>query len=342
MKARIGLALSGGGSKGAFTVGVLQVVDQLLDPAPYPVISGTSTGSLVGTLLATNQFARLIEIYSTVQTKNIVNPHYAFVGGVFGAAGVLLATALLGGRALYDQSALAATIAANVDFQRIVSQADRTRLIYSTVDLESGRLVAFDNRHHTARQMAEALLASASIPVLMNPVSIQVAGKKSSYVDGGVREFLPLRAIFDSGIELDHIIAISTAPLAPKRQASSFNAITQIFARTIDLLSSEVARNDSSGALLYNTLLQMMENAETNGLSRAQLLHNIPSFIRRRINGKRAIPVTFIAPDRHIEMNALEFDPATMRKVMNDGVKVAKRIVPKVLAGLGRGLDSDV
>jgi predicted acylesterase/phospholipase RssA len=51
VKPRIGLALSGGGAKGAFTVGVLKVIDQLLDPAPYPAISGTSTGSLVGTLL---------------------------------------------------------------------------------------------------------------------------------------------------------------------------------------------------------------------------------------------------------------------------------------------------
>jgi NTE family protein len=334
MKPRIGLALSGGGSKGAFTVGVLRVIDQLLDPTPYPVISGTSTGSLVATLLATNQFARLIEVYSTAETKNIINPNYAFVGGVFGVAGVLVATALLGGRALYDQRALADTIAANVDFQRILAQADRTRVIYSTVDLQSGKLVFFNNRDHTAKQLADGLLASASIPVLMNPVSIQLKGNKSPYVDGGVREFLPLRAVFDTGIELDHVIAISTSPLAPKRQPHSFNAITQIFGRTIELLNVEVARNDYSGALLFNTLLQMIENAEANGLSRTKILRDIPLTIRRRLAGKRSVPVTFIGPDRHIEMNALEFDPAAMRKVMNDGVRVAKRIVPRLLAQL--------
>jgi NTE family protein len=334
MKPRIGLALSGGGSKGAFTVGVLQVIDQLLDPMPYPVISGTSTGSLVGTLLATGQFARLVEIYSTVQTKNIINPRYAFVGDLFGAAGTLVATALLGGRALYDQSALAATIAANVDFQRILTLAERTRLIYSTVDLQSGKLVTFNNRDHSARQLADGLLASTSIPVLMNPVSIRSAGKTSAYIDGGVREFLPLRAVFDSGIELDHIIAISTAPLEPKHKPSAFNKLLQIFGRTIDLLNSEVARNDYFGALHYNALLRLVENAEANGLSRAQILRGIPQPIRRRLTGKRSIPVTFIGPNRHIEMNALEFDPATMRQVMNDGVKVAKRIVPKIVAEL--------
>lgn len=335
MKPRIGLALSGGGSKGAFTVGVLQVIDQLLDPMPCPVISGTSTGSLVGTLLATGQFARLVEIYSTVQTKNIINPRYAFLGDLFGPAGILVGTALLGGRALYDQSALAATIAANVDFQRILALADQTRLIYSTVDLQSGKLVNFNNQDHSARQLADGLLASASIPVLMNPVSIRLGSKTAPYVDGGVREFLPLRAVFDSGIELDHIIAISTAPLEPKNQSSSFNKIIQIFARTIDLLNSEVARNDYSGALLFNTLLRMLENAESHGLTRTQILRGIPLPIRRRLTGKRSVPVTFIGPDRPLEMNALEFDPAIMRKVMREGVKVAKRIVPRIISELG-------
>ena len=95
-----------------------------------------------------------------------------------------------------------------------------------------------------------------------------------------------------------------------------------------------MARNDYFGALHFNALLRLVENAEANGLSRAKILRGIPEPIRRRLTGKRLIPVTFIGPNRHIEMNALEFDPATMRKVMNDGVKVAKRIVPKIVAEL--------
>jgi NTE family protein len=330
MKPRIGLALSGGGSKGAFTVGVLKVIEQLLDPAPYPVISGTSTGSLIATLLTTNQFGRLIEIYSTVQTENVINPHHAFVAGLFGPVGVLVSSALLGGRAIYDPDALAATIAANVDFQQIKARADKSHLVYTTVDLQSGELVTFNNRDHSARVLADALLASASIPVLMDPVTIQVDGQSSSYVDGGVREFLPLRALFDAGIELDHVIAISTSPLEPKRQASSFNSILEIFGRTLELLNSEVARNDYTGALLFNTLLQMIDNAAAHGVSRTQILRNIPPPVRRRLTHKRAVPVTFIGPRRHIDMNPLEFEPAAMKSVMKEGVRIAKGIVPRI------------
>jgi predicted acylesterase/phospholipase RssA len=269
-----------------------------------------------------------------VQTKNVVNPHYAFVGGVFGTEAILFASAVLGGRALYDQAALAETIAANVDFQRIKTRVSQTLLIYNTVDLQSGELVTFNNRDHTPRQLADALLASASMPVLMDPVAITVEGWTSQYVDGGVREFLPLRAVFDSGIELDHVVAISTAPFEPKRQPASFDAITQILVRTIDILDSEVSRDDYSGALLFNSLLQMIENAEAEGVPRAKLLRGVPDEIRRRLSGKRAIPVTFIGPARHIEMNSLEFEPVAMRALMKEGVRVAKQVVPKIAAQL--------
>jgi predicted acylesterase/phospholipase RssA len=101
MPARIGLALSGGGAKGAFTVGALKVIRQKMPGSnpTFPVISGTSTGSFVGTLLAINDFTALVEIYSKVQTKNIVNPHHALVASLLGPEAVLFAAAVRLGRA---------------------------------------------------------------------------------------------------------------------------------------------------------------------------------------------------------------------------------------------------
>lgn len=334
MKPRIGLALSGGGSKGAFTVGVLKVIDQILNPFPYPVIVGTSTGALIATLLTTNQFARLVKIYSDVQTENIVNPNHALVASIFGPEGVLFASAVLGGRAVYDTGALRQTIKRNVNFQKVKARANRTLMIYNTVNLRSGRLQTFNNRDHSAQVLLDALVASASMPVLMDPVGITVAGKKEPYVDGGVREFLPLRAVFDSGVDLDHIIAISTAPLTPRRTKLRYDQITAILARTVDLLDSEVGRDDYSGALLFNAILQMIENAGTDGVLQAKILRGIPAEIRRRLSGKRAIPLTFIGPKGHIDMNVLEFKPAAMKKLMKEGVAVGKTIVPKIVNAL--------
>jgi predicted patatin/cPLA2 family phospholipase len=77
VKPKIGLALSGGGSKGAFTVGVLKVVDQMLDPSPYAVISGTSTGALIATpLIHTMHLSRA----SSVVKASCSRPPYSVVG----------------------------------------------------------------------------------------------------------------------------------------------------------------------------------------------------------------------------------------------------------------------
>jgi NTE family protein len=332
--ARIALALSGGGAKGAFTVGVLKVVKDLLDPGPYPVISGTSTGALIGTLLTTNQFARLVDIYSNVQTENIVNPHHALVAAIAGPEAVLFAAALLGGRAVYDTAALRATAEANVDFEKVRSASDKTLLIYNTVDLQTGEVVTFDNRTHSASRLFDALMASAAMPVLMDPVAIPGPGNDDQYVDGGVREFLPLGAIFASEVALDHIVAISTAPLSPRAKKGSYDSIVDILGRTVDLLDSEVGKDDYQGAQLFNAILRIIENGLAAGMKATDLLRGVPAEVKARIRDKRAVPVSIIAPKDHLAMDSLEFEPSAMKELIKLGVATAKKAVPKVMEAL--------
>ncbi|HYC76174.1 MAG TPA: patatin-like phospholipase family protein, partial [Planctomycetota bacterium] len=72
---RIGLVLGGGGARGAFTAGVVHYLQAVERIRRYPVVSGTSTGALVGALACTGQFALLKKLYTTVQAGDIVNPH---------------------------------------------------------------------------------------------------------------------------------------------------------------------------------------------------------------------------------------------------------------------------
>ena len=53
----LGLVLSGGGARGAYQVGVLKAVAELLPanaPVPFRVICGTSAGAIIGALIAGN------------------------------------------------------------------------------------------------------------------------------------------------------------------------------------------------------------------------------------------------------------------------------------------------
>lgn len=331
MANRIGLALSGGGSKGAFTVGALKVLRQKLTDTTFPVISGTSTGSLIGTMLTTNEWANLVDVYSNVTTNEIVNPNHALVASILGPEAVLFASAILGGRSIYDTAALKATIEGNVDLKNVKARSSKTLLIYNTVDLQTGEVATFNNRDHSATTLLKALLASANMPVLMDPIDIDVDGTTHQYVDGGVREFLPLGAVFESEVDLDLIIGISTAPLNARKRKDPYDKIIDILGRTIDLLDTEVGANDYWGAQQFNAMLQMVENARSNGLTTAQLLRGIPPDVAKKLKDKRPVPVALVAPKDHLELDSLDFDPAKMRELMATGVVAAKNALQDVL-----------
>ena len=332
-KPRIALALSGGGSKGAFTVGVLRALDQLFDPFPYPVVSGTSTGSLVGTLLATNELAKLVTIYSSVETPDIVNPNHALVASVLGTEAVLFASAVLGGRSIFDTKALRQTIANNTDFAKV--KASKTLLIYNVVDLQTGALGRFDNRTHPPAVLADALLASANMPVLMDPVDLPIDGEVHQCVDGGVREYLPLRAVFESDVAYDVIIAVATSPMTMQRVGHPIDQITKILGRTIQIFDHEVSVDDYRGAQLYNTILRMIENAKRSQMKLADLLDGVPDEVRIKLKDKVAAPVFLITPDAELDMDSLEFEPVKMRRAMAHGTEVGKRRGEEIRAALG-------
>lgn len=324
---RVGLALSGGGSKGAFTVGVLQFLRFGLGIKEYRVISGTSTGALIGTLLCTNRFARLVKIYSSVKTPDLLDPNHALMASIAGPEGVLFASAVLGGRSIFDTDKLFEVIRTNADFRNVKDRAERCLLIYNTVDLQSGKAVRFNNRDHSVEVLPKALLASSNQPVLTEPVEIEFGGARHQHADGGVREFLPLDAVYSSEVELDHIFAISTSPIVASRGKGRYDKITDILVRTIDLLNTEVGRGDLRAAVLYNTLLQVVENGLAHGIPRTKLLKRVDPLLQRKLRDKRAVPVTFIGPKDHLEMDGLEFDPEKMKRAMRQGRERAKSLL---------------
>lgn len=337
MAPRIGLALSGGGSKGAFTVGALKVIRQELGVTSVPIISGTSTGALIGTLLAVNDWSTLVDVYSNIRTENIVYPPINLSKTTGLEAACLGAWVLLfRRRAIFDTSDLEASIDANVDFSAVKNAYPDTLLIYNTIDLQTGDVRVFNNKKHKPEVLRKALLASSNMPVFTNPVEIpdEKTGDPHQYVDGGVREFLPLKAIYESDVEVDHIFAISTAPLSPRGVGESYDGIAGILVRTIDLMETEIAENDFSGSRKNNALLRMIKTAGASKEIRG-LLNEIQEEVKKE--QRRAINLSLIAPKNHIDMDTLTFEPEKMQKLMKDGMQAAKEAIKK-LPSPGTGL----
>jgi NTE family protein len=161
---KIGLVLSGGGARGFAHLGVIQALN---DAGIYPnVISGTSAGALVGVLYADG--------YSAPEILKLLNSgsRLDFMRPAMPREGLLQINGII----KILKSALRAK-----KFEEL-----KIPMYVTATDLNNGKAVYFSQG-----EIFEPVIASASIPVLFQPVKID----DISYVDGGVLDNLPLRPI---------------------------------------------------------------------------------------------------------------------------------------------------
>jgi NTE family protein len=160
----IGLVLSGGGARGFAHLGLIQALN---DSGIFPdIISGTSAGALAGVLYADGYTPReILHIMNTGSRLDYMRPAMPREG--------LLQ---IGGIIKILKSSLRAKT-----FEEL-----KTPLYVAATDLNNGRAEYFSKG-----DLIDPVIASASIPVLFQPVLINDV----YYVDGGVLDNLPLKPI---------------------------------------------------------------------------------------------------------------------------------------------------
>jgi hypothetical protein len=182
------LALSGGGSDGAFGAGVLVAWTASGKRPEFDLVTGVSTGALTApfAFLGPKYDQALKHVFTQSSTKDI-----AIMQPVRG---------LLGGDSLASNAPLAKVIAHYIDegFLREVAEEHRKgrRLLIGTTNLDAERPVIWDMGRIATSGSPDALqlfrtvlLASAAIPAVFPPGFIKVAVEGAVYdemhVDGG-------------------------------------------------------------------------------------------------------------------------------------------------------------
>ena len=160
----MGLVLSGGGSRGFAHLGVLQALNEA---GIYPdVLSGTSAGALAGVLYCDGYSPN--EALTIMKTSNRLN----YMRPTLPRDGLLQISGI--------RKILELHLRAKI-FEEL-----KIKLFVTATDLNNGKPVYF-----SSGELLDAVIASASIPVLFKPVIIN----KKYYVDGGVLDNLPIRPI---------------------------------------------------------------------------------------------------------------------------------------------------
>ncbi len=180
-KYRLGLGMSGGGSRGAAHVGALQAFEEAgIRP---DVIAGTSAGGIVGALYAAGK-----------SPKSIMD----FIG----QSSLLKAYRLsLPTNGLTPFTFLRNKMAELIEEDSF--EALKIPLHIGTTNLEKGEMVVFNSG-----QLYSVVQACGSIPMLFKPVEIN----GEWYVDGGAMNNFPVQCIRD---QCDLLVGINVMPTVP-------------------------------------------------------------------------------------------------------------------------------
>lgn len=318
------LVISGGGSKGAFAVGVIKYLHQRFPEKDHSIVLGTSTGALVAPLVAVGQVELVERLYTSVRTEDIITK-----GNVV--------SRLLGSTALFDARPLARLIDSTWTpalFQQLM-QSDK--LVYvTTVCMQTGEVVYWGNRiapglngftvHqvHDREEWIRAVMASACQPVFMPPIELRsTEAAPRQYFDGGLREYLAIEMAI--ALDATEIHAIALSPAAEPPENKRFTSAFGILEKTIDRFSDDVGLNDIRVPMLINSALKRLGDAkrrlQQNGVPQAVIDACFQPAPDDPFQNKQDIPIHLIRPESHLGggPGGLTFDPDEMRGMVRKG-----------------------
>jgi len=192
-KPTVGIAFSGGAARGIAHLGVLQALQEL--NIPLKVISGTSSGAIVGAFYAAGfQPKELLNIILQVNVLRLLRPAFSWHG-------------------LMNLDEVEKVI---LKYLGDLTFADlKTELIITTTDINQGTVVYF-----TEGKIIKPLIAACSVPLVYRPVEY----RNHVLLDGGLLNNMPVECLTD---KCDFIIGSHCNPVNYEAKVSTFRTIME-------------------------------------------------------------------------------------------------------------------
>lgn len=178
---RLALVIEGGGSRGVYSSGMVQALEELGLAAIFDAVYGTSAGAINGAWLLCGRAASGMRSWTdTTIMRRVVDP-----------------VRILRGRPVFDLRYLVHHVYDGIepmDFPAIL--ANTTSFHPIATDVRTGEPVDLGPYIVDKATLMTALRASAGLPLLAGP-PVELAGR--SYFDGGLAETVPIRTAVAAG-----------------------------------------------------------------------------------------------------------------------------------------------
>ena len=182
-----GIALSGGGTRGFAHLGALKALEEYGVPIHY--VAGTSAGAIVGALYASGMEPE--EIHRLIKDRNV----FSFTKIRIPRQG------------FFSLDGLAEFMQEHIEEKNLEELP--LPLTVTATNLNKGRVEYFSEG-----SIFDAVIASASIPVIFSPVRIH----DSEYCDGGVYDNLPSQFLRN---RCEKVIGVNISPIEPANEKLS-------------------------------------------------------------------------------------------------------------------------
>jgi len=311
---RCAIVLPGGGARGAYQVGVLKAIAEVLpNPAiPFPIVCGTSAGAINAAVLASHahEFGvgveRLETFWSTMYCARIYRTDAFTVlwsglrWGLALASGGLLQTAP---RALLDNTPLRNFLGRTLDLGGIDTAVERRALhglavtasgytCASAISFFQGQAGIEAWERHRRRGVRQNigvrhLLASAALPLLFPAERIG----DEYFGDGGMRLMSPLSPAIHLGA--DRILVVGTRderPDPPPRQPTRYPSPGEIAGYLLDTIFMDTLTADLARLRRVNRTLALL----TDSQRRKTPLKHIDTLVLRPSRDLREVTATHV------------------------------------------------
>ena len=319
MAGGLALALSGGGAKGAFQVGVL---DELIEQrgVDFETVTGTSTGAIQAAAVAQDDVGRLLDFWTGIKGNDDI---YRGRGGMIWAL-------VTGKNSLYNPDPLKALLRKMFDDDRIRATGKNLRL--GVVNITNGELrIVAENTDN----IADWVYASSAQPPAFPPFRTRDAqGNLEQWVDGGLRDVTPFSAALD--VRPRAVLAVR-AEAPPTWQPKEYKTLLDIGFQSVDILTAEVADNDLGQVQFINDLLlaerKQRELLEARGMTQADIDAVMQPLVDE-IGRYKFVPAMVIQPPSDL-YDTLEFVPELIAHNIERGRQAVRDDWSAIAAFLG-------
>jgi NTE family protein len=284
------LVLSGGGAKGAFQVGAERVLREQFG-FRWERIFGVSVGALNATLLAQQEYGRLMELWLNIREGDIYKK--------FPWPLVALRVALLSKLGFYDDTPLRELIQKHASGRpfRIPAHVGRVSLVSGEYELVSS----------DAPDFLDAVWHSATMPVIWEAIGPR------AFVDGGLRNVTPLGDALN--FKPTEIVVIPCNSPGIDSVKPPTNVLDAAKRSLTDITINEILRNDVEEFIRINDLVKQAHDAGVT---------------LKKPDGSPYLycPITVIEPTKPMG-DTLDFSPETIRLRMHHGEELAREVIQR-------------